>query len=106
MRKIFFIVTLLFTQSVLSEEVADTIQLHEVVVMPAKENRPLRKQSISSMSFNAKDIRERDIHDISDLTAVVPGLFIPSYGSAQTTAVYLRGVGSRTNTPRCWSICR
>ena len=99
MRKIIFIVTLLFTQSVLSEEVADTIQLHEVVVMPAKENRPLRKQSISSMSFNAKDIRERDIHDISDLTAVVPGLFIPSYGSAQTTAVYLRGVGSRTNTP-------
>lgn len=90
---------MLFAQSVASEEIADTIQMNEIVVMAAKESRPLRKQSLSSIGFNAKDIRERGISDISDLTTVVPGLFIPSYGSAQTTAIYMRGVGSRTNTP-------
>ena len=99
MRKIYFIGALLFVQNVMSEEITDTIQMHEIVVMAAKESRPLREQSLSSTSLNAKDIRERGICDISDLTTVVPCLFVPSYGSAQTTAIYLRGVGSRTNTP-------
>lgn len=65
----------------------------------AEEDTPLREQSFSGVSFNAKDIRERGIYDISDLTTIVPGLFIPSYGSAQATAMYLRGVGSYSNTP-------
>ena len=65
----------------------------------AEEDTPLREQSFSGISFNAKDIRERGIYDISDLTTIVPGLLIPSYGSAQTAAIYLRGVGSCTNTP-------
>lgn len=94
-----FIVAFFTVQCLCSQEIKDTTLLHEVVIMPAKENRPLRKQSLSSISLNSKDIRERAIYDISDLTAVVPGLFVPSYGSAQTTAIYMRGIGSRTNTP-------
>ena len=68
-------------------------------IMRAEEKTSLSEQGLSNVSLNAKDIRERGIHDISDLTLVVPGLFIPSYGSAQTTAIYLRGVGSRAHTP-------
>ncbi|MBR4643907.1 MAG: TonB-dependent receptor [Bacteroidaceae bacterium] len=82
-----------------AQGIKDTTQLREVVVMAAKESRPLREQSLSSLSLNANNISERNIHDISDLTNVVPGLFIPAYGSAQTTAIYMRGIGSRTNTP-------
>ncbi|MBO4840550.1 MAG: TonB-dependent receptor [Bacteroidaceae bacterium] len=67
--------------------------------MLAEEETPLREQGLSCISFNAKDIRERGLYDISDLTSVVPGLYIPSCGSAQSTAIYLRGVGSRANTP-------
>ncbi|MBO7069232.1 MAG: TonB-dependent receptor [Bacteroidaceae bacterium] len=94
-----FFVTFFLAQGMYSQEISDTTQLHEVVVMTARESRPLREQSLSAISFNTKDIRERGIYDISDLTTVVPGLFIPSYGSAQTTAIYMRGIGSRTNTP-------
>ena len=90
---------LLLTLNVYSYEIEDTTLLHEIVVTAAKESRPLREQSLSSTSLNAKELRERGIHEISDLTAVVPGLFIPQYGSAQTTAIYMRGMGSRTNTP-------
>ena len=64
-----------------------------------EENAPLREQNLSSVTLDAKDIRDRGIYDISDLTSIVPGLFIPSYGSAQETAIYLRGVGSYANTP-------
>ena len=55
--------------------------------------------SQNSMSFNADEIRERGIYDIRDLTTVVPGLFVSSLGSAHTTAIYMRGIGSCTNTP-------
>ena len=83
MRIIFIIVALFFAQNVIQ----------------AEEEIPLREQGLSSVSLTAKDIRERGLYDISDLSQVVPGLFIPSYGSAQSTAIYLRGVGSRANTP-------
>ena len=99
MRRFLFFGACLIALSVFSQERKDTTHLNELVVLAAKESRPLREQSLSSFSINTKDIRERGIHDISDLTAVVPGLFIPSYGSAQTTAIYMRGIGSRTNTP-------
>ncbi len=83
MRIIFIIVALFFAQNVIR----------------AEDETTLREQGLSSVSLTAKDIRERGLYDISDLSQVVPGLFIPSYGSAQSTAIYLRGVGSRTNTP-------
>lgn len=98
-RRICLFSALLLTLNVYSYETEDTTLLHEIVVTAAKESRPLREQSLSSTSLNAKELRERGIHEISDLTAVVPGLFIPQYGSAQTTAIYMRGMGSRTNTP-------
>ena len=77
MRIIFIIVALFVAQNVIQ----------------AEEETTLRDQGLSSVSFTAKDIRERGLYDISDLSQVVPGLFIPSYGSAQSTAIYLRGVG-------------
>ena len=83
MRIIFIIGTLLVTQG----------------VMRAEGNTRLREQSLSSVSLDANDIRERGLYDIADLTQVVPGLFVPSYGSSQTTAIYLRGVGSRFGSP-------
>ena len=99
MRAIIILGALFIAQSALPEEITDTIQMHELVEMPAKEKIPLREQNLSSISLSADDIRERGIYDIRDLTTIVPGLFISSTGSAQTTAVYLRGVGSRANTP-------
>lgn len=83
MRIIFIIGALFFAQNVIR----------------AEEETPLREQGLSSVSLNANDIRERGLYDIADLTQVVPGLFILSYGCAQTTPIYLRGVGSRAGSP-------
>ena len=52
-----------------------------------------------SVSISPEEIVERGIYDIRDLTTVVPGLFVTSAGSAQNTAVYMRGIGSRANAP-------
>jgi len=62
----------------------------------------LLSQSIyaqESVSISPEEIVERGIYDIRDLTTVVPGLFVTSAGSAQNTAVYMRGIGSRANAP-------
>lgn len=55
--------------------------------------------SQNAMLFNAEEVRVRGIYDIRDLTTVVPGIFVSSLGSAHSTAVYMRGVGSCGNSP-------
>lgn len=75
-------------------------QMSEVtIVSTPKEHASLRQQSLSSTSFNTCQLKEQHIDGIKDLTANVPGLFIPDYGSHLTTSIYLRGIGSRIGTP-------
>jgi outer membrane receptor protein involved in Fe transport len=39
------------------------------------------------------------VSDIKDLTAIVPNVYIPDYGSRMTSSVYVRGLGSRIDQP-------
>ena len=55
--------------------------------------------SQNAMLLNAEEVRARGIYDIRDLTTVVPGIFVSSLGSAHSTAVCMRGVGSCGNSP-------
>ena len=99
------LLTLLFIPTLLSanENEADTLTVRDmdevVVVSTAKEHTSLRNQPLSSTSFGAGQLQEKGINGIKDLTAHVPGLFIPNYGSRLTSSIYLRGVGSRIGTP-------
>ncbi len=70
-----------------------------VVVSTPKEHASLRQQALSYSSYGETQLKLKDINNIKDLTANVPGLFIPNYGSRLTSSVYLRGVGSRIGTP-------
>ena len=87
----------------LSAHEADTLSVHEmdevVVVSTPKEHETLRQQALSSSSFGARQLQEKGINNIKDLTVHTPGLFIPNYGSRLTSSIYLRGVGSRIGTP-------
>ena len=87
----------------LSANEADTTSVHMmdevVVVSTPKEHASLRQQPLSYSSFNGEQLKQKDIVGIKDLTANIPGLFIPDYGSRLTSSVYLRGVGSRIGTP-------
>lgn len=93
---------MLYALSATAEE-ADTLKtmnVDEVVVVAApKENRALRELPIASTRLTQQDMRAKQVAGIKDLTSLVPNLFIPDYGSRLTTAVYIRGIGSRINTP-------
>ena len=84
-------------------EDVDTLQvvdIEEVVVIASpKENLKLREQPASATIISQQTMQAAQIQSIKQLTGIVPNLFIPDYGSKLTTAVYIRGVGSRINTP-------
>ena len=78
-------------------EVKDTIS-GSVVTSSVK-----REDIISDLpgvsSFLMKGIEERGIASPKNLSAVVPGLNIPDYGTAMTSTIYVRGLGSRMDNP-------
>ncbi len=82
---------------------ADTsrvIDIEEVVVVASpKENFKLREQPSSVTLFSREDMERFGIKSIKNLTSYARNLFIPDYGSRMTSAIYIRGIGSRINTP-------
>jgi outer membrane receptor protein involved in Fe transport len=87
-------------QSVFADNANDTIiskryNLDEVTVVSARETAPLKDMPVSGTTLSSQTLSNRNISSIKDISAYVPNLFIPDYGSKLTSAVYIRGVGSR-----------
>lgn len=97
-----FILGILSTSSAWAEEL-DTLKVVDMeeilVIATPKENRKLREQPASVTMLSQQDLQTKQVTSIKSLTGVIPNLFIPDYGSRLTSAVYIRGIGSRINTP-------
>lgn len=88
------------TEIALVKDTTKVIDIEEVVVIATpKENNRLRQQAISSTSLSQNEMRNNSVTSVKTLSGLVPNLFIPDYGSKLTTSVYVRGIGSRINTP-------
>lgn len=75
-------------------------ELDEVQVAASiKENGLMRQQPASSMVISNATMEANQSNSLKTLSHLVPNLFIPDYGSHLTSAMYIRGVGSRINTP-------
>ena len=82
------------------KDTVKVVDIEEVVVIATpKENVNLRQQTLSSTSFSQADLKARNLTSVKSISAMVPNLYIPTYGSKLTTATYIRGIGSRVNTP-------
>ena len=87
-------------QEILQTDSTRLIDIEELVIIATpKENNRLRQQPLSSTSFSQDDMRNKGISSVKTMNGLVPNLFIPDYGSKLTTSVYVRGIGSRINTP-------
>lgn len=76
------------------------VDIEEVVVIATpKENKKLRELPTASTLLSQKDMQANQVHSVKNLAGIVPNLFIPDYGSRLVTSVYIRGIGSRINTP-------
>lgn len=76
------------------------VDIEEVIVIASpKENRKLRELPTASTMLSQKEMQANQVTSLKSLTSLVPNLFIPDYGSKLTSAIYIRGIGSRINTP-------
>lgn len=86
-----------------ADESADTSRVYDieevVVVDQPKETRRLRMQPLSSTSFSSSTIKALGATDLRQLSALVPSFTMPEYGSRLTSSMYIRGIGSRVNSP-------
>lgn len=75
-----------------------TLETDEVVIRSsAKETNDLWSVPEAVSLITPAKISNRQIESVKDLSAFVPNLFIPDYGSKMTTPIYLRGVGARSS---------
>lgn len=70
-----------------------------VVVSQPKEVLRLRQQALSSTSLSSPLMKKLGVSDLRDLSQFVPNFVMPNYGSRLSSSVYVRGIGSRINSP-------
>ena len=83
--------------------IADTSRVYDIdeVVVAArpKDLQRLRCQAVSSTSLSSKTLSAFSAHDMRDVAMRVPSFVMPDYGARYTSSVYVRGIGSRVNSP-------
>lgn len=81
----------------------DTIKKYSIeelwVVDSPKESRVLRNQPVSSSILQRKAMEDNRVFSMKNLSGIVPNLYIPDYGTKYTSSIYVRGIGSRINSP-------
>lgn len=76
------------------------VDLDEVlVVTQPKEIYRLRQQPVSASMMSGSTMQALNVTDLRGLSAYVPSFTMPSYGSRITSSMYVRGIGSRINSP-------
>lgn len=75
-----------------------TYNINDVVITSSiKETNDLRTLPGSVSILSPQAISTRQIYALKDISSLVPNLYIPDYGSRQTSAIYIRGVGARSS---------
>lgn len=87
----------------LQADLADTVRVVDVetvtIVASPKEHSLLRHQPVAASLFDKAVLQAHHVESVKGLSQLTPNLFIPDYGSSLTSAVYIRGIGSRVGTP-------
>lgn len=86
-----------------TDELPDTarvVNIDEIVIIASPKENYMARQTPASISIiNKRTLKENHVEDLKGLSGIVPNFFMPDYGSRLTSAIYIRGIGSRINTP-------
>ena len=82
---------------------ADTLRHYDmeeaVVTATPKETSAFRRQPVSASFFGSRALSATGAANVKGIGSFAPNFYMPDYGSRITSAVYIRGIGSRINTP-------
>ncbi|MBQ9184538.1 MAG: TonB-dependent receptor [Bacteroidales bacterium] len=76
-----------------------TDTLSASVVTVSKLNAVLEMASAPVVSISGREVQQRSLSSPKTLSSLIPNLHIPEYGSAMTSTIYARGLGSRMENP-------
>ena len=83
-----------------SADTARVVDLDEVIIVSQpKEQYRLRQQPLSSTVIGDQAMQQLQVRDLSQLSQYVPSFVMPEYGARLTSSIYVRGIGSRINSP-------
>ena len=83
-----------------TDSLAPQHELTELVVQgDMKQFGTLEQQPVSAQKLRVEAMQRQGIESMKGMAHFVPNLFYPEYGSRLTSAIYIRGIGSRANTP-------
>ena len=103
MKKVFALLLGVCFMSYAQAEEIDTLKVIDVeeitIIGNPKETQKMRELPTGVTLLSHTQLKDNHVEDIKGLSSVVPNIFIPDYGSRLTSAVYIRGIGSRINTP-------
>lgn len=84
-----------------NEHVNDTIKTYNIgeviVTSSTKETNDLHSLPGAVSILSTQAIATRQIDALKDISAFVPNLYMPDYGSKMTSAIYIRGIGARSS---------
>jgi outer membrane receptor protein involved in Fe transport len=83
----------------LIDSVDSPIRLEEVVISSGKETFRREELPASVSILPARELERKRIESLKSISAHVPNLYIPDYGSKLYAPVYIRGIGTRTGSP-------
>lgn len=92
------LISLLLTTPLHEEAVRDTLS-EATVEASVKSALPLERLASPVTVVFMNELEDRGIDNPKELSALVPNLHIPDYGSAMTSSIYMRGFGSRMENP-------
>lgn len=82
-----------------TDTISQNLNIDEISVVRTKIGSDLNKAPLSATTISSKDIKISNIRSIKDMSLSIPNMFMPDYGTKLTSPVYIRGVGSRINSP-------
>lgn len=83
------------------ERVDTLIAVEEVRITarPLKESRTPADAPVAASLFTRQEAERQRIATLRDVSALVPNLHVPEYGSRMTSTIYVRGLGARIDQP-------
>lgn len=78
---------------------ADTITLPDLEVSASRIVRPATQQQMQISVIDSRLLNETQAVTPKDVSQLIPNVYMPDYGSAMTSSIYIRGLGSRINEP-------
>ncbi|CDN30286.1 TonB-dependent receptor [Mucinivorans hirudinis] len=98
MKRILYAIILIVISLQSKSQIDTTRTLEQVVVLSStKETNRLGKIPTSVTIITPLNISRLGVESIKNISSFVPNLYIPDYGSKMTTAIYLRGIGTRSS---------